>query len=418
MLKESRPGRETSSTMPEIVIEHSDAEGINNSVIESRDMLPKILAKFSVDSLQSYKSVSKFWLDIIRAQEFIKLHLKNSIKNLKYIIFRLAEDFSGTEVCLMDNNGEIGPIFSFPEVLRSMFPRVVNSIHGLLFMTCDIPDNQLLVWTCNPATHKVHVIPNGRPSAVRPTIGIAFDIKNCEYKVYRFYKDLLKSEEDGYACEVYAPVSKSWRKIGNVKYRPSVSPFSSCNDHLSVDGALYWLSYANDGQREATGPAFIMSISMNNDKFKTIYFPGCREVTQFSFLINLEGRLSLVTVDFPHLLIPNSPAQAHLWLAEDLGQSAWFLKSSFKIHVNGIKNFISVVARESDIFFIIADVKDALHHHIFHVSNSSWTVLDLPKNIYYPSDWNWSVAFPYAESLCPCGGGFDDRFRLIPTARH
>lgn len=323
----------------------------------------------------------------------------------------------------MDNDGELTPI-PLPEFLQGTILRVVSSFNGLLFITCDVTGNELVIVTCNPATRRIHLVRHGTPSLVPVTAGIAFNLKDCLYKVFRFFKDLFETA-DCYACEVYAPGTESWKRIESVKYRPLINPYSSCNDQICIDGTLYWLGCREEDHGEViTCPACIMSVNMNDEKFKAIDFPGCRKVTQFSFLINLEGRLSLVTVDCPNLCItgpsgpglPDFPAQAHLWLAEDLTQSTWSLKTSFKIRVPGMYTFKSVVARKSDIFFIIADVNDELHYHIYHVADSSWSVLALPQNDYHPTQFKWPAVFPFAESLHHCGG--DNRFTyLIPNTK-
>ncbi|KAK2984796.1 hypothetical protein RJ640_004621 [Escallonia rubra] len=348
-------------------------------------ILENIILRLPVESIISCKAVSRNWYGLISRPEFLKLQLSWSKSDLIYLIFPRDEDSDiVTEVHLMEDFVATSEIM-LPGFENLCSPRVICSVNGLICCTIDVSPSALIhyeIRICNPITREVLVLPKGCPSAKDPSVGLAFNGDNSEYKIYHFFYDPCDNHCE---CEIYSSETGSWRGIGTVSEFPMVnlcSPNSA--DHIFVSGKLYWLMSSKE---DTETPVSILSVSYN-EQFSTINLPY--EVTAWSFLIDLEGSLSLVCVDETEIGVD-------IWVLEDHETSRWSLQGSGELDLENLAYFDSVVAIKREVFFIIRDLFHTSHYRVYDLDLQAWRTLTFPRYEGYSP-----VAFPFVKSLLPC----------------
>ncbi|XP_038690430.1 uncharacterized protein LOC119989153 isoform X1 [Tripterygium wilfordii] len=104
------------------------------------------------------------------------------------------------------------------------------------------------------------------------------------------------------------------------------------------------------------------------------------EVTEHSYLIELEGCLSLVAMD-------DEDVTVDIWILRNFGESNWEKRSSGIVPFSNYECLSSVASWNSEKIFITSE-----HYFILH---KTWGELDLAENF----GWNTSVVFTYTESF-------------------
>ncbi|MBA0838311.1 hypothetical protein Goarm_010381 [Gossypium armourianum] len=374
------------------------------------NVLANILSRVPVKSLLVCKSVCKRWRRLISSQAFIDVQLLWSQKNSVYIVYPYMDMMM--KLYLVNNSGEITKSINFPYCDNLSLLTVVCSFDGLLccinypwkvdsgMVVEDVTDVEIRI--CNPVTKKALLLPRGSPSKEKPSIGVAFGPKINEYKIFRFFNakriSLAKhqSRVNRRQCEVYSSSTGSWSVIGRVPYYPmhsSHSPLGS--NHVFVNGKIYWFIASNE---DPLIPGSILMADIE-ETFETINLP--KEVTEHSYLVNLEGHLSLVAVYDEDEIV-------NIWILKDKNEPKWELKCSDHIPFSNDECVEFAVARENEIFFITSN-----HHYIYDPEHGFWQELDLSSI----SEKKFPVAFAYTESLLSCGGRMDPRMEYISDKR-
>ena len=129
------------------------------------------------------------------------------------------------------------------------------------------------------------LIPKSRPHDEDPSFGVGFGPGINEYKVFWFFYARRPYQGISYQCEEYSSSCGAWKRIGCVAH----SPMSW--RHVSINGTVYW--FITSSEKEALYPSSILAVDME-ENFRTIDLP--KLVPEYSFLVELEGCLSLIAL--------------------------------------------------------------------------------------------------------------------------
>lgn len=360
------------------------------------EIVINILSRLPVKTVVACKCVAKHWLKLISEPRFPLLQLNWSRKKLKYIICPYPEDNDiVTHLSLMEENGKISQDIPLSGFENTCSPEIICFLNGLICSVDEDGDdlNEVNIRIFNPITRDTVILPRGSPSVVVPSVGIAFDPKSNDFKTFRFFSDSSVGDVK-YKCEVYTSSSTAWRKISEDIQRPICSPFHLfCPYYASVAGVMYWFVWS---QEEPGTPVRILSVDMN-DNFTEINLPAI--LHQWSFLIELEGCLSVVHVNNSELYAPGEHEDPQPYVeVYKLENCGWHLRSKAMIDLIDVHSFNSVAARDNEIFFIIRLEDESFCYLIFDFVERTFKSLDLEDSFegYSP------VAFPFAESLLKC----------------
>nr|GMD56169.1 putative F-box protein At1g19160 isoform X1 [Ipomoea batatas] len=357
---------------------YSDGYGI----VPNDAMWEEILLKLPTKGLVRFKAVSKLWYEKISSPSFVKLHLEQSKANTIYIIYSypLAEN-----MFIMENNGESSQL-TLPGFHNGLSSIEICSFNGLLCISGDTEEDDLEIRICNPTTREVTVLPRCSLPGKFSSVGVVFDAET-NYKVFRFCCDEFECEDDFCECEVYESYDGTWRNIGQVPTGPKVNWFAPvCPTSVCVQGRLYWLAW-NKEDRES--PAFVQSVDMEGN-FSRISLP--EDLNGYTFLINLDGVLSVVAVD-------DSETYVDILVLEDNKETGftWSCKACAELELEFIASFNSVVGGKDEILFIF-DMFTEFRYRVLNLTERTWRELDVPAAL----KGRYSIALPFVESLLPC----------------
>ncbi|EOY12567.1 F-box family protein-related, putative isoform 2 [Theobroma cacao] len=376
----------------------------------AENVLANILSRLPVKSLLACKSVCKHWCQLISSQAFIDLQLLWSKNHSIYIVYPYMDMMM--TLYLMKDGDEITKRITFPYCDNLSPLAIICSFDGLLccinytwkvdsgMIVEDVTDLEIRI--CNPVTRKALLLPKGSASEEKPSIGVAFGPQINEYKIFRFFcaKRISLAKRQSRAnrrqCEVYSSSTGSWSVIGRVPYCPMQSSHSPLgSNHVFVNGKIYWF-IASDEDHMTPGSILTVDIDEN---FGTIELP--KEVTEHSYLVDLEGCLSLVAVYDEDEIV-------NIWILEDKDKPKWELKCSDPVPFSNDECVEFVVARENEIFFITSN-----HYYIYELDQRFWRELDLNDT----SEKKFPVAVAYTESLLSCDGRMDPQTEDISNKR-
>ncbi|XP_010545552.1 PREDICTED: F-box protein At5g07610 [Tarenaya hassleriana] len=388
-----------------------------NQIESTKDVFVDILSRFSAESLQSYKSVSKYWHKSISNKEFTNMQLSRSQETPFYIAcLQLDTDMV---LYLMKPRETVSHQFvTIPGSSKGGNLNMVCSFNGLICCINDPAEDEedvllrdLEIRICNPATGDSLLLPQGTPSLDKdPSIGVGYGPDISDYKVFRIfcvgmkepgeYHELEEGDEvdlDGssemylYECEVYSSSTGSWRGIGQVPRIP-MRIFSSTHvsTHVFVGGKIYWLV----ASKYSDTPGCVLCTDMEGN-FKLFRLPDYgvtyheeEGISPHTFLINLKGSLCLVVVHLQDLAV---------WiLKEEDGEPDWELEHDI-IHCFEVEDVIRAATSCGDtLLFVTQD-----HWYRYDFGLKTWKMESPCVEFFIP------IAFPYTESLLPCNGGVD-----------
>lgn len=358
--------------------------------IESmEDIFADILSRVPVKSLLVLKSVSKLWYRLIRSPNLINMQLSRSQENPTYIVYPYMDEVM--DIYLIKSNGEILEMITLPGFENLSPLSLICSYTGLICCInypwvsesnkdeVNMTDFEIRI--CNPATREVFLLPKGCPSEKRLSIGVGFGPKTFEYKVFRFFHSKCESEDIHLECEVYSSDIGSWRGIGASEHYPM--GFQHCplgSNHVYVEGKVYWF-VASEEDHDI--PGSILSVDME-ENFRTINLPA--EVTEHSFLVDLEGCLSLVVVYDDDEIFD-------IWVLHNSNEPNWERIQSDYVAFSNIECVHFVAARKKGLFFITTD-----RYLLYNLKRRTWTELDFSDAF----EKNLPVVYPFTETLLPC----------------
>ncbi|PON61462.1 F-box domain containing protein [Parasponia andersonii] len=351
----------------------------------SMDIVSNVLSRLPVKCLLPFRTVSKLWYRIIGSPSFMKMHLRYSKYKPIYILYPYVDDV--TDVYLVNASGLTLKTerITLPGCENLSFLSLICCHNGLVcFTNCPwVPDSNMTkvietdvqIRICNPATRDVHLLPQGSPSEMEPVVGVAFGLS--EYKVFRIFHPKSEPENDRIECEVYSPSTGTWRGIGSVPQCPMHS------DNVCIDGTVYWFLVSEEDHEI---PGAILSVDIE-ENFRIIELP--EEVTAHAFLIDLDGKLSLVAIYDDDLIMD-------IWVLRSCSDADyWDRKCSDYIPYSIIEDTDAAAGRKNEVFIITTE-----HYYIYDIDRRVWTELDFEDAF----DRNCPNVFSYNESLLPSNG--------------
>uniref|UniRef100_A0A2N9IEE6 F-box domain-containing protein n=1 Tax=Fagus sylvatica TaxID=28930 RepID=A0A2N9IEE6_FAGSY len=201
------------------------------------EVILEILSRLPIKPLLCFRCVSKPWLALIDSPQFIKLHLKQSLKtttNLSLILssgYLYSSDFDSLDTAIE---------LDHPLKTPNYETEIVGSCNGLLCLSNTKED--VALW--NPSTRKYKKLPVttlefalDRYEFCQYTVsGFGYDETSDDYKVVRSVR-LYLADNNSSGSEVYSLKNDSWRRLPDCPYNLRyLRAFA-----MLVSGALHWL---------------------------------------------------------------------------------------------------------------------------------------------------------------------------------
>ncbi|XP_008224443.1 PREDICTED: F-box protein CPR30-like [Prunus mume] len=217
-----------------------------------RELIWDILLRLQPKDLIRYRCVSKAWYAFIHNQDFIKPHLKRSIKTNSTRTILLHTTPSHFLSLPFDNDEKLGTAtvvrFSIPSKDPVRETTVtVGYANGLVCIRNCIDGDISYVTLWNPSIPKLKKIPirthepraQPSPNPERLDIyGFGYDSTNDDYKLV----GIIRKPADEYEVSVYSLKANSWKRIQNIPCC-GFSLFAPSNHMVFSRGALSWLMW-------------------------------------------------------------------------------------------------------------------------------------------------------------------------------
>ena len=296
------------------------------------DVVLNILTRLPVKSVLRFRCVCKPWDSSITSPNFISTHLNNTNND---------DDQDQTfliQTCIQYNTRKI-PIISkvlccdrtfdwlfeypTPSVFDLNMSRMVGSCNGLVCLVRhgnrSTTSDSIYLW--NPSIRKFKRLPdsclsqhfsNGQDDWV--STGFACQSKTNDYKVVKLWSTPV-------VAEVYTLSSDSWRRAEiSLKSNVVVSYIDIPDPHF-VSGALHWLAYHTESEREREflNRMMILSFDVDNEEFGEMALPDGDILHQRSLSV-FKGNLAFITYGCPEYdddIMPDS--QCFIWVMREYG---------------------------------------------------------------------------------------------------
>lgn len=359
-------------------------------------IMTNVLSRLPVQSIRSYRTVSKNWYDLVTNKFFARKQLAQSSENPSYVVCPVMDKKmkvysmkpGSFKLCYMNT---IDP----SKRSKADYMYTIASFNGLICcinLLTDDDDNKvgnmfrdLQIWIVNPCMGETLLLPQGTPSsfAFVPNVGVAY--VGSDYKVFRIFCAGKALAEYRFECEVYSSSTGSWRNIGTVPCVPMgiITPYKSA--HVFVGGKIYWLSSLD-------APGEILSVDWEG-RFNVItlpeYDPRLREedsITEMSHLINLRGCLSLVVLHLGYM-------DVWAWKEDTKPSGEWVVVCVDYAPI-----------RDLDLVFAMTSLKN----QILFVTEKRWCCYDVDTGTWNKKRANKRpgllnpTVFPFTESVLPC----------------
>ncbi|KAG5588570.1 hypothetical protein H5410_049004 [Solanum commersonii] len=210
------------------------------------ELITKIFLRLPVKSLLQYKSVSKYWLDLISSPKFIKSHFSLSNTNKENTHHRLmVRIFGPRNYHLMDCSFR-SLLYDFVIETSDLnipikepyeFYHILGSVNGLIFLTYLVDDIKRDLFLWNPSIRKYMKLPSyetGVKDVIHYQYGFIYDEFHDDYKVLviLFNVGLILVE-----VKIYSLMSNSWTSVDN-SCPPSGLSSNICGKF--VNGKFHW----------------------------------------------------------------------------------------------------------------------------------------------------------------------------------
>lgn len=350
-------------------------------VESATDVFASILSRLPVKCLKLFKTVSKFWYELINSPSFVRLQLSWSRDHPVYIYYPYMDEMP--IVYLINTNWEVIERITLSGFERISFLSMCCSHDGLVCFTnhprvqgCynDIVFSDLVIYMCNPATREVKLLHKGSSSEEEISFGVSFGPGIGEYKMYRFFRSKHDSKDVCPRCEIYSSTNRTWRGVDCVPDIPRGY------HHVYINGKVYWFITSDENEDV---PGSILTVDME-ENFAIIDIPFT--VDPHSFLVDLDGCLSLVCVfDEEHRVL--------IWVLTDCNDSGWEFKGNYEVPFSELECLDSVATLNGNLFLITTE-----HYFVFNLENELWEELEFEDEF----EKNLPIVFPYTQSLLPC----------------
>jgi|UniRef100_A0A2N9IC48 F-box interacting protein len=292
------------------------------------EVILEILSRLPVKPLLCFRCVSKPWLALIDSPQFIKLHLKQSLKtttNLSLILsggYLYSSDFDSLDTAIELDHPLKTPHYE---------TEIVGSCNGLLCLSNKKED--VALW--NPSTRKykklpvttLQFAPDGYDFSQNTVSGFGYDETSDDYKVVRSLR-LNLAENSSSGSEVYSLKNDSWRRLPdypyNLRYLRSFA--------MLVSGALHWQVTS---KAESNRTNLILAFDLGVEEYRLVPHPDLSDKGSQMTVGVLGGCLTMCNnCYFTHRL--------DVWVMKDYGvKESWTKLFSVKEPSPSLRSFLS-----------------------------------------------------------------------------
>ncbi|KAI3466516.1 hypothetical protein Pfo_023179 [Paulownia fortunei] len=297
------------------------------------ELVEDILRRLPVKALKRFRAVSKSWCFLIDSENFIKLHLRQSlISNSNRNLLLGGLGLYSIDLDSLDKAHVIKPPFYYKSV-----DGISNSCNGIVLVMSDPP----VLW--NPFSRGYKVLPDCSveyptplDSYCKTAYGFGYDSRNDDYKVVRVVEFRHKITHVWMASEtkIYGRKSNYWRRIEGFPYP---LPFLRGNWRVHVNGALHTLVDDPDNMDAAR----IMAFSVQTEKHYQVMMPQGIRIRGVD--VNLDvigGCLSVVCTNRYRVVI---------WVMKDYGvKESWVKLLSISPPAIERNDFVKPLVYSSD----------------------------------------------------------------------
>ncbi|KAJ4714708.1 putative F-box family protein [Melia azedarach] len=253
------------------------------------DVIIDILSRLPVKSLLRCKCLSKFFRSLIDGQDFINLHLKQSLEtssNFSLILSGFTEPdskiFCGS-LDSLDNCVEVDHPFRNCKYIRSYDTLVIGSCNGLVALH----NRREGIVLFNPSTKEHRILPNfysGLDNCYVYFDGFGYDASTDNFKLVRIivFNNPLYTE-----VTVYRLKTNTWKRIENFPFYF----FTNAGNGALASGALHWVANLN---LNADEDDLIIAFDLKKEEFYQVPIPPAGEGGFFISTEVLGGCLSVV----------------------------------------------------------------------------------------------------------------------------
>ncbi|GMY35329.1 F-box protein CPR1 [Fagus crenata] len=273
------------------------------------EVILEILSRLPVKPLLCFRCVSKPWLALIDSPQFIKLHLKQSVKtttNLSLILsggYLYSSDFDSLDTAI-----ELDHPLKTPHYKTE----IVGSCNGLLCLSNTKED--VALW--NPSTRKykklpvttLEFAPDGYDFCQYTVSGFGYDETSDDYKVVRSVRLYLPDNKPS-GSEVYSLKNDSWRRLPDYPY---ILRYKRAFAML-VSGALHWLVTS---KAESDRTNLILAFDLGIEEYRLVPHPDISDIIS---LMNVGVLGGCLTIYCSHPF-----SRLDVWVMKDYGvKESW-----------------------------------------------------------------------------------------------
>ncbi|KAJ4879874.1 putative F-box protein [Raphanus sativus] len=309
------------------------------------DLTLDIVSRLPAKSIVRYRSVSKLWSSFITLPSFIDSFESRSSSQPPRLLIAFTLQGKHFVFSFPQNKnpeGSYSPVYSY-HMKDTYYDRYMReSVHGLILLY------GFRIW--NPSLRRISTLPHPREhipiSLCSRSSYLCYDPLEGKHKVLCLYygtKSLM-------AMILTLGAQETWRIIPK-EHCPMHSPTSEGYGRC-FNGILYYEARVDD-------QFIIMSFDVKSESFSPIHYPNYSRSGWSDTMIPYEGRLALVTRDFPcgdgELYILKD-AHGHEWTRQSLPRvcfkKEWRIYMEFK-GITDAGEFIFAPRSFVDSFYIL-----------------------------------------------------------------
>ncbi|KAL6513168.1 hypothetical protein OROGR_020654 [Orobanche gracilis] len=258
-------------------------------------LITEILSKLPGKSLLRFRSVARSWRTLIDGQDFINLHLKNSLQNPKHHTLIIKDCFLQDGIIMTNEEPFIYSV-DYPTLNRatliyhpfdcgSFEVEILGSCNGLLCL-----GDRATTVIFNPLTRKYRVLPTSDiempgyvaklPHTNSIPYGFGYDQINDYYKLVRIVELSMKNSDIHCSeVKVYSLKANSWRRVRDFPNGYYIGNRLCWAAY--VNGCLHWVVVKRP---ESDGSQFIVAFDIGREVFKVVPQPKYDKVDSTMFV--------------------------------------------------------------------------------------------------------------------------------------
>ncbi|KMT16317.1 hypothetical protein BVRB_3g054650 [Beta vulgaris subsp. vulgaris] len=333
-----------------------------NSVNSTNGFFPDevilhILARLPIKSLFRFRTVCKYWYQLLSDKYFVHLFNEMSAKS-SMILVEITEvsEFKSSLICVDYLRG----VSEFPLDFLKDRVKVRASCNGLLCCS-SIPDKGVF-YVCNPMTREFKLLPKTRerpvtrfyPDGEATLVGIACNLSdNSKFNVVLagYHRPFGYSPTKTFICMVYDSDVNKWRKFVTLQEEHFTQ--MNRNQVVFVNGMLHWLTVSY---------SCILVLDLEVDVWRKIYLPDKMSsgTGNRMYLLESNGCLSLMQI---------SDAWMDIWVLEDYEKQDWRMVDRVSLRcIRGLGPGIFPISQTGECVFL-ATHKQVL---VYNRSTAVW----------------------------------------------